>query len=200
MSLTRRMTSASTTVASGPPSIRFPCDETARRSTGWLLAATVPDGPRLGPRQESEPGVKQVKTEESRTRYFATARLRRVFAATTGAGVCEGARTTREDTNVRSPCASKLMRVWYSFTLTMVPSPYVLCETRSPAVYPVIKALLLESRPRTMCPPLARYCTRFAPASQNAGDERKGAISASWLAISAARRGPRRRRNRPRPT
>ena len=57
------------------------------------------------------------------------------FAGLTGAGVDDGASTTWGDENVRTPCASKLITVWYSFTLVRVPSPYCVCTTRSPGEY-----------------------------------------------------------------
>jgi len=58
-----------------------------------------------------------------------------VFTGFTGAGVDDGMSTTWGDANVRTPCASKLITVWYSFTLVRVPSPYCVCNTRSPGEY-----------------------------------------------------------------
>lgn len=52
-----------------------------------------------------------------------------------GAMVDVARSTTRGDENVRRPCASKSMTVWYSFVLTTVPSPYCSCITRSPVAY-----------------------------------------------------------------
>src|SRR5262245_54980409 len=60
---------------------------------------------------------------------------RAAFAGLTGAGVDDPERTTRGDGNVRTPCASKSITVWYSFTLLMVPFPYCVCATRSPGAY-----------------------------------------------------------------
>jgi ATP-dependent RNA helicase RhlE len=63
-----------------------------------------------------------------RTDSFATApsgRLlrRRPLRPTgfSGAGTIESVRTTREDTNVRVPCASNSITVWYSLRLLNVP-------------------------------------------------------------------------------
>ena len=60
---------------------------------------------------------------------------RAAFAGLTGAGVADAESTTRGDENVRTPCASKSITVWYSFMLLTVPSPYCACATRSPGVY-----------------------------------------------------------------
>src|ERR1044071_9667050 len=60
---------------------------------------------------------------------------RAAFAGFTGAGVDDAESTTRGDENVRTPCASKSITVWYSFMLLTVPSPYCACATRSPGVY-----------------------------------------------------------------
>jgi hypothetical protein len=60
---------------------------------------------------------------------------RAAFSGLTGGGVDDAESTTRGDENVRTPCASKSITVWYSFTLLTVPSPYCECATRSPAVY-----------------------------------------------------------------
>jgi hypothetical protein len=60
---------------------------------------------------------------------------RAAFAGLTGAGVDDAESTTRGDENVRRPCASKSITVWYSFMLLTVPSPYCACATRSPGVY-----------------------------------------------------------------
>ena len=57
------------------------------------------------------------------------------FAGFSGASVDDGASTTRGDENVRTPCASKSITVWYSFTLLRVPCPYCVCVTRSPGAY-----------------------------------------------------------------
>jgi hypothetical protein len=57
------------------------------------------------------------------------------FAGFSGASVDDGASTTRGDENVRTPCESKSITVWYSFTLLRVPCPYCVCVTRSPGAY-----------------------------------------------------------------
>jgi hypothetical protein len=54
----------------------------------------------------------------------AAARRRRVEAGLFGAVVVARVSTTREDWKVRKPCSSNVILVWYSLTLSIVPSPY----------------------------------------------------------------------------
>ena len=97
-----------------------------------------------------------------RPRYdWVVARLRRVEAGFTGAAVVARVNTTRDDWNVRKPWSSNVIFVWNSFTRSIVPSPYWLCDTRAPLAKARFVTVLSNSRGLGRAGFL--HCTSFRP-------------------------------------